>query len=422
MATSTPQTPQTGHFGVSGYNVAEPLVMHIDLNSCFATCEQQARPLLRGKPVAISNRTGKNSAIITASYEAKALGVKVGMRRLEALGICPNLVFVESEPSKYRYVYHRLLDIMSDYSPHVTMKSIDEGVIDFSQSPPLGGRTLADVGMEIKQRLRDEVGCWMRCNVGISTNRFLAKTAAGLHKPDGMDIITADNLRAVLGSLGLRDLTGIAHANATRLNSVGIFTPLEFLDASEETLRKLVFRSVCGAQWHARLRGWEVDDRDSDIKTVGRQYVLESNRLTRQQILQRLFHLSEEVGAKLRAKQRQARGVYVYAKTHGSGFWHRCHLAQLPFATDQTIWHIARELFAGAPSDIREIGVTCYKVCVPADEQLSLFGEELLRERKITSAKDDINLRFGPRTIHSAETLQTSQVKAKIPFGSTRYL
>jgi DNA polymerase-4 len=401
--------------------------MHIDLNSCFATCEQQARPMLRGRPVAISNRAGKNSAIITASYEAKERGVKVGMRRLEALVVCPELIFIEAEPSKYRYVYNKLLNIMNDYSAKVTMKSIDEGIIDFSHAPSFAGtvpaKSLREVGHEIKRRLKDEIGCWMRCNVGISTNRFLAKIAAGLHKPDGMDEITPANLREVYASLKLTDLTGIAAANAAKLNAVGIFTPLQFLEASEEALRKVVFRSVCGTQWFKRLRGWEVDDYESDIKSVGRQYVLESRHLTYTQVLQRLLHLAEEVGTKLRLKNRQARGVYVYAKTHCNGYWHRCHMASLPFYTTQTIWHIAKQLFANAPGDIREIGVTCYGICQPADEQLSLFGDKLAREQLVTSAVDDINLRFGARTIHSAETLQTNvRVKAKIPFGSTRYL
>ncbi|MCL2869494.1 hypothetical protein FWF48_01640 [Candidatus Saccharibacteria bacterium] len=408
--------------------------MHIDLNSCFATCEQQARPMLRGKPVAISNRTSKNSAIITASYEAKAMGVKVGMRRLEALRIYPGIIFIEAEPSKYRYVYHRLLSIMNDYSPHVTMKSIDEGVIDFAQAPPLQGKPLQEIGLEIKQRLKTEIGCYMRCNIGIATNRFLAKTAAGLHKPDGLDVITSANLRQVLANLKLTDLTGIAAHNAARLNAVGIFTPLQFLDTSEATLRQVVFKSVCGTQWYQRLRGYEVDDYGSDIKSVGRQYVLESNKLTREQILQRLFHLSEQVGEKLRSKNRQARGVYVYAKTHaplsrnglerrGGYFWHRCAMLNLPFYTNQAIWQVARQLFMGAPADIREIGVTCYGICQVDDQQLSLFGDALAREQKITSAIDEINNRFGSRTIHALESLPTNNyVKAKIPFGSTRYL
>ena len=400
-----------------------PLIMHIDLNSCFASCEQQARVMLRGRPVAISNRTGKNSAIITASYEAKKLGVKVGMRRLEALVICPELIFIEAEPSKYKFVYHRLMGIMKDYSAHVVMKSIDEGVIDFGRSPvETRRRGLENIGREIKGRLRAEIGCYMRCNVGISTNRFLAKTAAGLNKPDGLDVITGENVREVFGRLKLKELTGVAGATAKRLNAVGIYTPLQFLDASEETLRKVVFRSVCGTQWYQRLRGVEVDDYESDIKTVGRQYVLESRGLTREQIERRLFRLSEEVGGKLRMKKRWARGVYVYAKTYDGSLWHRRKMTELPFYSDQAIYSMARGLFWTAPDGIREIGVTCYGVQEPEDEQMSLFGDMLAREKKIVEVVDEVNGRFGARMIHSAETLMTDKIKTKIPFGSTRYL
>lgn len=395
--------------------------MHIDLNSCFATVEQQARPLLRGKPVAISNRASVNSCIITASYEAKAVGVKVGMRRIEALAICPNLIFVESEPSKYKYVYHKLLSIMRDYSPDVQMKSIDEGVIDFRNSQKLlEGKNMEDVGQEIKHRLKSEIGCWMRCNIGIATNRFLAKTAAGLHKPDGMDVITHEDLRKILSKLKLTDLTGIAKANEKRLILAGINTPLEFLDASEDTLRRVVFKSICGTQWHHRLRGYEVDDKHSDVQTVGRQYVLESCDLNRTEIEQRLFHLCEGVGARLRKHGCVARGIEVHVHTYDHNYWHRCHKFINPFCTDQTIWSLAQRLFKSAPTDIREIGVTCYGLERSANRQLSIFQDSITREEDIQSAIDNINNRFGERTIHVAETLQTRMVKTKIPFGSTR--
>ena len=116
------------------FNTERPLIMHIDLNSCFATVEQQARPLLRGKPVAIVNRRTEHTAIVTASYEAKAKGVKVGMKLKEARILCPDIVALESDPSKYRYVYHKLLDIMRDYWAHVTMKSIDDALISIADS------------------------------------------------------------------------------------------------------------------------------------------------------------------------------------------------------------------------------------------------------------------------------------------------
>lgn len=410
------------------FNTARPLVMHIDLNSCFATIEQQSRPMLRNRPVVVVNRRTEHTMIVTASYEAKALGVTMGMRVKDAKKIAPGLAVLESDPAKYRYVYHKMMDIMRGYSAHVTMKSIDEGIIDFAQTTAaVTSRDLKDIGVEIKHRLRTEIGEAMRCNVGIATNRFLAKTAAGLDKPDGLNEITHENVRAVMARLKLTDLTGIAWRNQQRLNSVGIYTPLEFLDADVTTLKKIVFKSIIGEWWYRRLRGWEVDDVKHDLKTVGRQYVLEEKNMPRELILKRLHHLCEAVGGKLRSQGKVARGVFVYAKMRGQPrghrYWHARHMCTLPFYSNAAIYAQAALLFARAPENIMEIGISCYELGDGLGDQLSLFGDQLAHEQHVTDAIDEINRRFGDRMIHAADTLGTDKfVKQKIPFGSTRYL
>lgn len=409
----------------SEYNTERPMIMHIDLNSCFATVEQQSRPMLRHRPVAVVNRRTEHTSIVTASYEAKRLGVKVGMRFKEASRLAPGLVMLESDPAKYRFVYHKMLAIMKRYSAHVTMKSIDEGIIDFKQtSGVISSRSLEDIGQEMKENLKREIGNYMRCNVGIATNRFLAKTAASLHKPDGLDVIDHTNLRSTLASLKLTDLTGIASRNQHRLNTVGIYTPLEFLDTDADTLHKIVFKSVVGDWWYQRLRGYEVDDVEHDLKTVGRQYVLESRELSRAKILQRLHHLCESVGGKLRSQNKVARGIFVYAKTQDRQYWHARRMCELPFFSNAAIHAQAMLLFAGAPAEgLREIGVSCYELSDDMSDQLSLFGDSMAQIEHVTEAIDAINKRFGDRTIHAADTLGTGMyVKQKIPFGSTRYL
>jgi DNA polymerase-4 len=162
-----------------GISTEDPQVMHIDLNSAFATAEQQAHPSLRGKPVGVTNRKVTDyGCVIAASYEAKDRGVKVGMRIDEAKSLVPELIVLESDPPKYHHVYQKLCAIMKSYSPHVTMKSIDEGIIDFHGTrEAINPRPLIDIGHEIKQRVRDEIGSYMRINVGIGPNRFLAKAS-----------------------------------------------------------------------------------------------------------------------------------------------------------------------------------------------------------------------------------------------------
>lgn len=398
-------------------------IIFIDLNSCFATIEQQARPMLRGRPVAITNRITPNACIIAASYEAKARGVKVGMRRREAEALCRDLVFAETEPSKYIYVHQQLRAIMEDYSADVVMKSIDEGVINLAAAPPgIYARPRAEIGREIKQRLLTEVGDWMRCNVGIASNRFLAKLAGELHKPDGMDEITAANQRAVFATLKLTDLPGINVRMERRLNAVDIHMPLQFLDASEAVLVKMVCHSIDGSKWYKRLRGIEVDDWQSDIKTVGRQYVMESRNLTRRDTEARILHLAEDAGYRLRSKHLYARGVYVWAYGYDDLYYHRAKLTPNAFNTDAEICTIARGLFAELPSPVRIIGITLYKLQPHPTAQLVFWQDQLDRRAHLCQASDAINLRFGARTIHSADSFGTDHVKTKIPFGSVRYL
>lgn len=117
--------------------------------------------------------------------------------------------YAETDAPKYHQVYQKLVRIMKDYSPKTWMKSIDEGVIDFhGMEPTLNGRSLVDIGYEIKQRVRDEIGDWMKINIGISMNVFLAKQAAGWHKPDGLDVIDYKNLKKFYAERTLLDLTG----------------------------------------------------------------------------------------------------------------------------------------------------------------------------------------------------------------------
>jgi DNA polymerase-4 len=368
-----------------------PQILHIDLNSCFATVEQQARPLLRGRPLGVTNRLTKNACVVAASYEAKARGVTVGMTFSQARLLCPDLLMVETDPPKYHYVYTELVGIMKSYSPNVGMKSIDEGVIDFHGTREnINRRPLAVIGQEIKQRLRDEVGPWMKCNVGIAPNRFLAKTAASLHKPDGLDVITYKNLRPTLANLELTDLTGIAERNQARLNAAGIYTPLQLLDAAPDTLVRKVFRSVCGEDWHKRLRGWEVDDMEYSTKTIGRQFVMDDYSASEEKVRNRLAHLCESTGLKMRHKGFCARGISLYIQYKTGDAWHSRKAFKSSFYTTPEIFRRALLLFNQHPRHdyVVMISVSCYLLEPANSNQMSIL-EEVNKEAYLTEAIDD---------------------------------
>ncbi len=299
-----------------------PRVMHIDLNSCFASVEQQANPLLQGRPVAVAAYHTPSGVIVSPSIEAKARGVKTGMTVRDGRLLCPELAVLRPDPAKYRDVHTRLKRILRDYSPKVSPKSIDEAVVDFGPAGRMD-RDLRDVGREIKRRLRAEVGEWMRASIGISTNRFLAKTAAGLRKPDGLDVITHENLRDVLGGMELTDLCGINRRYQARLYAAGIYTTTEFLDAPGGLLRDRVFGGINGDYWYLRLRGWEIDAVDHGRRSFGQMYSLPKATADPHELSPLLMKLCEKAGRRMRRAGYSARGIHLGIVYRDYTHWHR---------------------------------------------------------------------------------------------------
>ncbi len=407
-----------------GFNEEEPLIMHIDLNSAFASAEQQAWPNLRGKPMGVTNRLSKECCVIAASYEAKALGIKVGVRRTEAMALCPDFVMLETDPSKYTWMYQNLIKIMQDYSDRIKMKSIDEGIIDFHGTQHVRkGRSLEDIGYEIKQRVYDAMGDYMRINVGIGPNRFLAKTAAGLHKPDGLDTISHKNLVSVYRSMELEDITGIADGYGARLRAHGIKTPIDFLRANENVLKRQVFKSINGSHWYYRLRGYEVDDVQTSMGMVGRQWVVKNPTNDDDYLRSCLHFLTETTGMKLRYRGVEARGVCVWVSFSTGGGWSDKKKFKTTFYTNQDIWERVSRLFEHRPKHmvVRTMGLYVYGIEPSNKSQLALF-DDIEKKRFLTKATDEINDFYGSFTVHSADTLEgTRHVKQKIPFGGTEY-
>ena len=408
----------------SDINKEKPMVMFIDLNSAFATAEQQAHPSLRGKPMGVTNRISKECCVIAASYEAKALGIKVGMRLSDARAICKDFIILETDAPKYHQVYQKLVGIMKDYSPKTRMKSIDEGIIDFhGMEPILKGRPLLDVGQEIKQRVREDIGDWMNINVGIAPNIFLAKQAANWHKPNGIDLIDHRNLIDYYKTKTLTDLTGIAERNEARLNAYNILTPLQFLAADEYTLKKRVFGGITGTYWHRRLRGYEMDDNETHLGMVGRQWVLRNPTHDDELLRSYLSFLCETTGMKVRYRNVEARGICVWAHLRNGESWQAKRMHKTTFYTNQEVYRRALELFNQRPSgaDIQMLGIYCYQLEPSKNSQLSMF-EDTIKAGDITKAVDEINDFYGAFTVYSATTIEGKKViKQKIPFGGTDY-
>ena len=420
-------------------NPEPPEIMHIDLNSAFAMAEQQANPLLRRRPVGITNRMSDYAICITASYEARRHGVGIGTRAGEARQMAPGFVMVESDPAKYGYINGKMRAIFESYSPEAYMKSVDEGIIDFrGMRGLLKGRSLEDIGLEIKQRVREEVGDYMTVNVGIGQNRWLAKVAAGFLKPDGMYMIGPDNLEVTYGMMDLMDLPYIKQRMKARLNGAGIYTPLEFFRASEVVLTKQVFRSVNGHHWYLKLRGYETEVQPA-IRTVGRSYVLDHRTADREELAALLYKSCVKVARRLRKNNLAARGLMLrltYARPAGFGERARSHRmrGQLVWSERQMhktavrradqLYYRALDLFACSPHDevVASLVITAYAVEPARTDQLALYESEDARQDRLEEAVNAENDRYGELVLMPVTVLKSKNpMPDKVPFGSVRY-
>lgn len=410
----------------SGYNYNQPLIMHIDLNSCFAIIEQQANPLIRHKPVAIAAYDSPGGAVIASSYEAKALGIKLGVNVREARLLCRDVIVMMPDPEKYFDAHRRFKKVLLNYTSNVTPKSVDEFVVDFTGSIAIQrGTNLTDIGYNIKQDIKEAIGEYVTVNVGIGTNRFLAKLAAGLHKPDGLDVITSDNLREVYGSITLLDLPGINTRYQARLNAAGIFTPLEFLDADMHLLRKQVFKSIVGAYWHYRLHGFEIDNVDFGRKSFGQQYALGQKTTDRAELARILMKLCEKAGRRMRGAGYIGGGIHLWLNFESHQYWAQGKKLHKEIYSTQDIFLAAQRLMSSAiiPCKVTNIGVTVFNLRPYAPEQLGLFDDGRLDTKSLAHAADIVNDRYGEFTLVPAIMANMQDIVLKrVAFGSIRDL
>lgn len=242
------------------------IVMYVDMNSFFASCEQQLDPALRGKPVGVCPYESPNAAVIAVSIEAKKMGITTGMRLIECRQICPQLIIRPSQPVKYRQIHIKIIKVLKKYCNDVIPKSIDEAVLNFT-SYKLIYKDFFEIAKQIKSDIKKEAD-YLKCSIGIAPNAFLAKLATDLQKPDGLVEITAENLDEHLKKLQLTDLPGVASGNERRLKKVGLYTPIEMRYASVSLLRK-AFGGIVGYYWHCRLNFFEVDLYMNQTKSMG---------------------------------------------------------------------------------------------------------------------------------------------------------
>ena len=247
--------------------------LFVDMNSYFASVEQDTRPELRGRPVAIVPMMADTTCCLAASYEAKAFGVKTGTMVADAKQLCPGLVLVEARHELYVQYHHRIVEAVESCLPVTAVMSVDEMACRLmGRERPL--LAAMELGRQVKRRILERVGPMMRSSVGLATNRYLAKVASDMEKPDGLVALPLDILPEALRQLKLRDLTGIGARMEKRLNEQGIQTMDQLLALDCDQAGE-VWGSVLGSRLGHWLRGEDFDMEEAEHpKSMSHQHVL----------------------------------------------------------------------------------------------------------------------------------------------------
>lgn len=382
--------------------------LFLDLNAYFASVEQQVQPGLRGRPIAVGPSLGDSGACLAASYEAKARGVKTGMRVGEARRLCPNLTMVDARPRLYVLMHHRVIKAVEHHAPVHRVHSIDELScrLDRTQRTPERARELAEA---IKRTIRERCGVCMRCSIGIAPNRPLAKLGTDMQKPDGLVILEAHELRERIGHLSAQELAGIGPRMMARLERQGVRTIGDLLDRDEHQMRDL-WGGVVGARWWHWLRGLEVRERATRKASVGHQHVLAPELRNPEAARAVSFRLLLKAAARLRHDGYAAKKLTVGLRFPGDvsvGAWGSTSWDATASLGDgcvdtSTMFDALSVLWATAPrAGPLMVAVTLHELVPPGSRTLPLFAGENRREG-LSRAMDTVNQKFGANTVYTA--------------------
>lgn len=400
------------------------------MNSYFARCEQQANYWLRGRPVGVCVYTGKYGCVISLSTEAKERGLKAGMRLNDAMAVCPDLVPVESNPTRYREYHTKIINLLLEYSKDVVAKSIDEAIINLSNYPHLDPYTIAK---QIKNAILQRVGDWLTCSIGIAPNAFLAKLGSVRgKKADGLLLITHQNIDDILRPLKLGDMPGIGANMSYRLERAGIRTPLEMRYAGPDKLKQ-IFKGIEGIYWHYRLNFIETNIAAHDYR--GMQAMRQISKEKRQHIsyIDQLFMTLCLTLEKRMVKHKfYCKSVGFTARYENGTRWDDAFTLTTPVQDAISLMQMIRirvdkfeKLTGTGPifnTDITQMRVGVTNFVNNGNMLYSLF-EDMDRKETALKTMHEIKDKFGSdKLIRAIEMTDGKVIKDVIGFGSVKDL
>lgn len=380
-------------------------ILHVDMDAFFASVEQRDNLELRGKPVIVGAGPHDRGVVCAASYEARKFGVHSAMPSRTAYKLCPDGVFIPPEMEKYREASRQIMAIMEGFTPFVQPLSIDEAFLDVTGAMRKFGDAIT-IAKRIKSDIRSVTG--LTASVGVAPNKFLAKLASDLNKPDGLAVITEEDKVQMLAPVAVSKIWGVGKVTGQRLQELGIQTIGDLQCFPIEELRRC-FGNVAD-HLHALAMG--EDDRevetDEESKSISSEHTFDVDTAEADQILRCLLEQCEEVGTRLRQEKLAARTVQLKLRYSDFTTLTRRRTLEKPTQDEMMLYEVARHLLAAEKTKgkrIRLIGVGGSNL-VPPETQDDLFDRTGEKRARLVKAVDELRSKLGSGAIKRGTLLK----------------
>lgn len=377
------------------------MIIHVDMDAFYASVEQLDQPELKGKPLVVGGKAEQRGVVAAASYEARKYGVHSAMPSRTAIRLCPTAVFVPMRMNRYKEVSEQIQEIFLRYTPLVEPLALDEAFLDVTDSILLFGEA-ARIGELIRNSIRSQLG--LTASIGIAPNKFLAKIASDLEKPDGFVEVPVP-CQKFLDAMPVTRLWGVGKVAAKKLDKIGVHTIKDFRLTGRQHLEQVLGQNIDQLLRLARGEDNRKVTPEAESKSISRETTFASDVQDMAILESTLMNLTEDVACRLRRKSMFARTVGIKLRFTDFTTITRDQTHIEPTNITQAIWKSARNLLHDALSDgkfkIRLIGIHLHSLESELGQYGSLFGQtEFQRQSEVDSVIDSINARFGDSTVH----------------------
>jgi DNA polymerase-4 len=385
----------------AGARPCDAMILHVDMDAFYASVEELDDPGLSGKPVVVGGTPDGRGVVAAANYAAREYGVHSAMPAGRARRLCPEAVFIRPRMDRYVEVSQAIRDIFSRYTPLVEPLSLDEAFLDVTSSLRLFGKA-ESIAVRIKGEIRSELG--LVASVGVAPNKFLAKLASDLDKPDGLVIVPADAIEDFLEPLPVSRLWGVGKVSNRSLAEMGVATIGDLRRLPEAALGRRFGHS---AAHFARLaRG--VDDRpvvpDRDAKSISHETTFATDIGDGEVLKSWLLELTEQVATRLRRQELRGKTVFIKVRYEDFRTVTRSESLEAPTSVTRELYVTAagllRAQLARDGRPVRLLGIGTSGITAESLEQGQLFeSENREQQRRIDSVVDAVKTRFGNRSM-----------------------